>query len=366
MGKTSQLLFEGYRFLKDDKVDMRIRMLYIVDIAVVFVCAIEGLNLLMLGQPYMTIAPNLMMIVIATVSGYVAGAQHRYNLASIILIFGCADVVGPIMFFLAGGCDSGMPLIFIFSVVLVCLMAKGGTRVLFLALTLAEDVLCMFIGHFYDEWVIPLKGDNAGFYDMFQTFIYVGAGISIVIVIHLSTYDRQKKLLEQQREELYRRVVTDELTGLFNRHAYYDESNAIIEAGYSEDVVVVTLDVNGLKKVNDTLGHAEGDKYIQKAANTISKAYGEYGKIFRTGGDEFVAILHCDIEVYKGLVSQLRMEVNRANKMDGGELAIAVGAVAWKNNKDLSYTELEKLADKKMYDDKRNYYMSPGKDRRHS
>lgn len=366
MGRASTFLIRGYNYLKDDKIDMRIRMMYIVDMAVIVVCLIGGINLLLLGQSYMSVAPNLMMIVMASVSGGIAGTLHKYDLAAIILIIGCADVVVPIMYFLAGGSNSGMPLIFIFGVVLVCLMSKWIARIVLLVLTLIEDILCMFVGHFFSEWVVPLEGEDAGFYDLFQTFIYVGIGLSIVVVLYLSTYDRQRKLLEKQREELYKRVNNDELTGLYNRHAYYDESNTTVAAGYDDELTIVTMDVNGLKKINDTYGHAEGDKYIKKAADTIASAYSRYGKIFRTGGDEFVAILHCKKEEYKELLKNLQEEIDMANAKDGGELAIAIGTVIWREHKDLSFEELEKLADKRMYENKRDYYLTSGKDRRQS
>lgn len=364
MEKTINFLPRLYNFLKDDKVDIRIRMMYFVDIAVVTVCLLGGINLLLMGQSYMSVSPNLMLIVIALVSGYMAGVHHKYDFAAIIMIVGCADFVVPIMYFFAGGSNSGMPLIFLFGVVLVCLMATGKIRIFLLGLTLAEDIICMFVGHFHSSLIVPLEGENAGFYDLFQTFIFVGLGISIVVVVHLSTYDRQRQLLEKQREELYRCVNTDELTGVYNRHAYYDETSAIVSAVATNDIAIVTMDVNGLKMINDTLGHAEGDKYIQSAANTISAAYGEMGKIFRTGGDEFVAILHCNQSQYDGLIKRLKDEIKKTNDASGGELAIAAGAVYWNDHHELNLGELEKLADGRMYEDKRNYYMSSGRDRR--
>ena len=52
-----------------------------------------------------------------------------------------------------------------------------------------------------------------------------------------------------------------------------------------------SVDVNGLKKVNDTKGHTAGDELIKGAANCLTLAVGNNGKVYRTGGDEFMAVL---------------------------------------------------------------------------
>ena len=54
---------------------------------------------------------------------------------------------------------------------------------------------------------------------------------------------------------------------------------------------IVQFDINDLKKVNDEYGHSEGDKHISAAASVIKASFGADGHIFRTGGDEFIAIL---------------------------------------------------------------------------
>ena len=57
-------------------------------------------------------------------------------------------------------------------------------------------------------------------------------------------------------------------------------------APLSENFVYASIDVNGLKIVNDEIGHAAGDELIKGAADCMTKAFGSYGKVYRTGGDE--------------------------------------------------------------------------------
>lgn len=78
----------------------------------------------------------------------------------------------------------------------------------------------------------------------------------------------------------------DGLTGLLNHWGY---EHAIQEI--TEKAVILFLDVDKFKAVNDTYGHAVGDQSLQEVAECIRKAYGSYGMCFRYGGDEFCVIM---------------------------------------------------------------------------
>ena len=83
----------------------------------------------------------------------------------------------------------------------------------------------------------------------------------------------------------------DELTGCLNRRAYKDDLSGI---SLASEFVYAALDVNGLKGVNDTLGHNAGDELIHGAAECMKQCFGSYGKVYRIGGDEFVSIIFVD------------------------------------------------------------------------
>lgn len=78
----------------------------------------------------------------------------------------------------------------------------------------------------------------------------------------------------------------DPLTKLLNRRVY---SRIIKKINYT--TIVITIDANNFKQINDTYGHECGDQTLRQLANVICKAYGKYAYCFRTGGDEFCAIL---------------------------------------------------------------------------
>ncbi|NMC31032.1 MAG: diguanylate cyclase [Veillonellaceae bacterium] len=102
----------------------------------------------------------------------------------------------------------------------------------------------------------------------------------------------QAELVERQltQQTLLYSSQHDALTGLFNR-AYLDESlQRIIRKG-ADGVGVICCDLDGLKLINDTLGHAAGDRLLQRTADILKEAATQAALVVRTGGDEFVVIL---------------------------------------------------------------------------
>ncbi len=86
----------------------------------------------------------------------------------------------------------------------------------------------------------------------------------------------------------------DPLTGLFNRHHFTQELNKTLEKAKKENIqcALLYLDLNELKEINDTLGHAAGDRLLLKIARLFREKLGESAILARFSGDEFTALLH--------------------------------------------------------------------------
>ena len=171
---------------------------------------------------------------------------------------------------------------------------------------------------------------------------------------------------EKRREEnLLLLSNTDELTGLFNRHAYDDDTAKLSQSSLGENFAIISLDVNGLKRVNDEMGHAAGDIMLKAAAERISRHFSHVGKCYRMGGDEF-AVITTKVSsqemtnIYNDFVQDLA--AFKTDKIK--ELAVSFGCAFSFDYPDLDVSELAKVADKKMYQDKSAYYIKSGKDRR--
>ncbi|MCQ2528833.1 MAG: GGDEF domain-containing protein [Saccharofermentans sp.] len=170
---------------------------------------------------------------------------------------------------------------------------------------------------------------------------------------------------EKQREaNLLNMSNTDELTGFFNRRAYEDNIKEYNDTATEADFVYVSMDVNGLKIVNDTLGHAAGDELLTGAAECMRQCIAPYGRIFRIGGDEFAAIIFANAETLEAIKTDFTETVLNWSGNLVDSLAIAAGFVALRDTDERSVTRIAQLADKKMYEEKTKYYSRKGVDRR--
>lgn len=172
-------------------------------------------------------------------------------------------------------------------------------------------------------------------------------------------------LLQSERESaLVHDSNTDELTGLFNRRAYEDDMLQYPDVPPEPDFVYASIDINGLKQVNDTRGHAAGDELICGAAYCLKRTFGNYGRIYRTGGDEFVAMFFADEMHLKQLLGDLKELSGNWHGELVDSLALSVGYAEKREFTDKTVAEMSKEADQRMYKDKELYYSKRGTDRR--
>ncbi|ODA41215.1 Adenylate/guanylate cyclase [Desulfosporosinus sp. BG] len=156
----------------------------------------------------------------------------------------------------------------------------------------------------------------------------------------------------------YNMSIHDASTGLYNR-TYFEHKLNKYRNEATTGIGIVICDIDGLKLVNDTLGHVVGDDYLKKAANILCECFGQEAIVARIGGDEFaVLIKHTAINELS--VLGIKME-NLLNKINSDEsiipLSISLGyAVGNGEQKDLR--ELFKAADNMMYREKLHHRQS--------
>ena len=169
---------------------------------------------------------------------------------------------------------------------------------------------------------------------------------------------------KKREEQLIKMSKTDELTRVYNRRAYEEDIQELQTNNKMKDLVVISIDVNGLKRANDTLGHAAGDEMIKSAAYCMVLAFSSYGKVYRTGGDEFMTLLHCTEDELQSVLTSFDKSISQWSGEKVKSLAIAKGVVVCNQYPKLSMQEIEKIADQLMYKDKSDYYKNSGIDRR--
>lgn len=154
----------------------------------------------------------------------------------------------------------------------------------------------------------------------------------------------------QFQRNLERNALIDGLTGLGNRRAF-DEYVASIQDSEVFPIVVISADCDELKKVNDTYGHLMGDDYIRTSALMIKSALPEEARVFRTGGDEFVAFWPgATLEEADECVRGLQGNASQV-RLGEGHISISFGmALIEGPDSDMDHTL--SAADRIMYDNK--------------
>src|SRR5512133_3387087 len=151
----------------------------------------------------------------------------------------------------------------------------------------------------------------------------------------------------KQLEETLRHCGThDILTGLHNR-AYFDEELERLSHSRMFPMSIVMADVNDLKPVNDTQGHAAGDQLIRLAARIILEAFRAEDIIARIGGDEFAVLLP---ETGAAVAEEAVRRIMNRPEIVTGQVSIAFGIATAENKEEL--TTALKLSDDRMYFDK--------------
>ncbi len=179
--------------------------------------------------------------------------------------------------------------------------------------------------------------------------------------------DRERALQQAQSElkaehdsrsaQLAAISVTDELTQLNNRRGCMSiaEHEARLALRRSQPFSVVFLDLNGLKTINDQLGHEAGDQAIREAADVLRRTVRDADIVARLGGDEFVALLDGPPGAVELVFSRLRQELEQLGRDTARRyrLSISYGAAFFDPRNPRSVDDLLAGADQKMYERKR-------------
>ena len=171
-------------------------------------------------------------------------------------------------------------------------------------------------------------------------------------------YFEKLRRARRQVAEMDELAHKDSLTGIKNKAAY-DEATTLLDekisAGEAEFCIAM-IDVNYLKRVNDTYGHERGNTYLLNASKLICLVFGEE-HVYRIGGDEFVVVIEGEkVSLCKYFVEQFKAEMARknANKLLEAweKVSAAVGIAFYERGKDKTAEEVFKRADKEMYENK--------------
>jgi diguanylate cyclase (GGDEF)-like protein len=178
-------------------------------------------------------------------------------------------------------------------------------------------------------------------------------------LLHRRTWytDEDRTSLLQALEDLFSLLhsmaLTDELTGLHNRRGFLRSGAQLLERAESKQhgAILIYIDVDQLKYVNDTSGHDAGDALLRRAAQVLHDVSGGQNVVGRLGGDEFAVLDASAKRSDRNLVlRRIRDAVEDRNASTGGfPLSLSIGFAEFDPLKPVSIMTLLALADRSMY-----------------
>ena len=187
---------------------------------------------------------------------------------------------------------------------------------------------------------------DANFYKIRGGYIFIGS-----VRMGYNFYIEDVTLEQEMFLKTIHEKEHDAMTGLFNKGKYME----LMGDAYKrlDSIAIFNMDVNNLKKMNDTYGHEAGDALIIKAARSVLSIQRDNVKGFRIGGDEFMVVAeNATKEEADALLLEWQQSVKRLNEEDDGiNIVIACGTAYGEKNYDLN--ELLQIADNNMYVNKR-------------
>ena len=184
------------------------------------------------------------------------------------------------------------------------------------------------------------------FVTLAPVFIFILMQVKYIIDFYLKVRETAKK------SEIYDKMAhIDALTNLKNRLSFEKKLNELRK--FPVKCCVVSIDLNDLKTINDTLGHSYGDKAIITMGNFLVEQFGK-DNVYRLGGDEYAVIT--DELMYDDRLKELK---SIKIKFDSGKMTIFLNfAIGYKNfypSSNIGIDEALKISDELMYQDKKAY-----------
>lgn len=192
-------------------------------------------------------------------------------------------------------------------------------------------------------------------------YLSIAAGVILLVISRLSKVRKEKKEQSAMLSSISEMSNIDKMTGCFNRRSYEED---LSKMSANDQFIYISMDVNGLKIINDSHGHAAGDELICGAAACMRRCFDKYGKVYRIGGDEFVAVLFVQLEQFLWIKTEFDGDIRYRTGNQVEEISISCGYVSSGERKWASMKEIANVADIRMYEEKAMYYKKNGVDRR--
>ena len=154
-------------------------------------------------------------------------------------------------------------------------------------------------------------------------------------------------------QSLYKTTIVDELTGLYNRRGLHTLGNQQVELAkrHNDDIFIFYLDLDGMKEINDTLGHDYGDKALLTSSKIMHRTFRTTDILSRIGGDEFVVVaVKAQYEFIPIIIQRIKDYIKEENdNLKDYQISMSIGVSKVDLDHEAPLEDAIKNADKEMY-----------------
>ena len=191
-----------------------------------------------------------------------------------------------------------------------------------------------------------------------RAVVFRGQSVRIVVVRDITERKAHEAELARRAERLRDLSLRDELTHVYNRRGFLElaRQQLRLAARARRFLTVFYADLNGMKTINDVLGHEMGDRALVATASILTKVFRTSDIVARLGGDEFAVLAtECDAQGVEAASARVRTLVEQHNQAPGApfQLSVSVGAAVYDPAAPSELEALMKRADEQMYQLKR-------------
>lgn len=269
--------------------------------------------------------------------------RYVIKLAFVILI---SIVYVPVAWLTSPGSSSAMPMYTLLILTVTVLLIEKAVEFL-IPLFLGIEILALL--HYEAQYPERFLAYTDRFYHAFDLSVNFSA-IALIITILVTIVNH---CFAREHEALYQLSITDQLTGIYNRHymsRHLEKSAQAVHPSRAQYSVIM-IDINNFKQVNDLYGHLEGDHVLRRFGASLKRVCRSMDIIVRYGGDEFLVILpNTPVDMSETVAGRIKEDFKEiASSYPDIALGLAIG-VAENAGKDLSALLLE--VDDRLYSKK--------------
>lgn len=209
-------------------------------------------------------------------------------------------------------------------------------------------ILCLsFIGDILrfnvQKYLFP-NNDN-----LYESFIPLGTLIFIILLLYSYITSTLEIIQERTEKEILSHLAYhDGLCSIYNRAKFDQDFEAICNS--DDEFTLVNMDLNGLKKINDSLGHTAGDKLLKTFSEILEEAFNSIGTCYRMGGDEFYVIVpKKNVDKISISLDALEMLCKERSSEQKFEISTSYGLASRSEAPNDNLGKIITLADERMY-----------------